>query len=156
MSDIDRTITKIAARLRTIDPSPQPPLQTVYEDPKGAIALNDFPCIVIALSPSARHSWGLHGMDIGRHRYTLAIWVLIGQLNLAQLPELHSRILPWPSALAKALLSDITLGGAVDQIGKDGDVFFDYTVGPLKWGGGDYFGIAAELEVQEKPSIAIG
>jgi hypothetical protein len=110
----------------------------------------------VALSPNATHSWNLHGSDVGRHVYTLALWILVGAFNLQALPDLHGRILPYPQALAETLLADITLAGTVDQIGQDGPQFFTYKVGPIQWGGAQYFGLSAEIQVQEKPSITIG
>lgn len=157
MSDVAATIRRVAAILRMVDPTPEPPPMVVYEDPKGAISLGEFPCIVIALSPTATHQIAFQGADIGRHNYTLGIWVMVGALNATNLPELHSRVLPWPSAIATALMADITLSGAVDQIGDTGgDSFFTYKIGPIGWGKSEYFGVSIELGVQEKPAIAVG
>lgn len=158
MSDVTATIQRIADVLRTVDPAPEPPPMTVYKDPKAALSLGEFPCIVLSLSPQATHQIAFHGEGIGKHTYTLGIWVLLGTWALSSLPELHSRVLPWPSAIATALMTDITLGGTVDQIGdtSGGDGFFTYTIGQIKWATGDYFGLSIELGVQEKPAIAVG
>ena len=153
---VTSTLDLLAARLRTVNPAPEPVPQAVHPDPKGALSLSEFPAIVLALSPTAQHSWGLHGNDLARHRYTVGIWVFLGAPAATKLAELHGRALRWPEALATVLLGDITLGGAVDQIGADGDQFFTYTIGPIRWGGNDYFGLSLQLEVQEKPSVAIG
>lgn len=155
--DITATIRRIAAILRTVDPAPEAPPMTVYEDPKGAISLGEFPCIVIGLSPRATHKVGFQGGDIGRHTYTLGIWVLVGAMSASKLPELHSRILPWPLAIATALMADIRLGGTIDQLGDtSSDDFLTYTIGPINWGKEEYFGVSIDLGVQEKPAIAVG
>lgn len=160
--DVLDSLARIADRLRRIDPAPQPPPQVVYADPKGAIQLGEFPCIVLALAPQREHTWRMHGNDVAAHQYTVAIWVFVGAQN-TPLAELHSRVLPWPKALATALLGDITLGGTVDQIGMpDSDIFFTYQIGPIVWGRDPlgkeliYFGLSANLGVQEKPSVTIG
>lgn len=155
--DIAATLQRLAAILRTVDPAPEPPPMVVYADPKGAIALAEFPCIILALSPQATHRISFHGEGIGRHTYTLGIWVLVGAPSASNLPELHSRVLPWPRAIATALMTDITLGGTVDQIGDpSGDDLFTYTTGLIGWGKNDYFGLAIALGVQEKPAIVVG
>lgn len=158
MADIAATIRQIAAILRTVDPAPEPPPMTVYEDPKGALSLAEFPAIVIALSPTATHQIGFQAEGLGRHTYTLGIWVLVGAASAAKLPELHSRVLPWPSAIATVLMADITLGGTVDQLGdtSGGETFFTYQIGLIKWGKEDYFGVTIELGVQEKAAIVVG
>lgn len=161
MADVPATLQKLAARLRLVDPSPQPPPQIVYADPKGAVQLGEFPCVVLALAPQKDHTWRMHGNDVAAHQYAVAIWVFVGGMN-TPLAELHSRVLPWPKAIATALLGDITLGGTVDQIGMpDSDVFFTYQIGPIAWGVDmsgkplTYFGLSVTLGVQEKPSVAV-
>lgn len=153
---VSDTLEALAARLRMVNPAPEPPPQLVLPSPKGAVNLAEFPAIVLALSPSGRHTWGLHGNDLARHRYTVAGWVFLGAPSATNLPELHARVLPWPAALATVLLGDITLGGQIDQLGDEGDQLFSYTVGGIRWGGKDYFGLSFELGIQEKPSVVIG
>ena len=153
---VTTTLDALAARLRTVNPAPEPPPQLVLANPKGVVSLGEFPAIVLALSPTGRHTWGHHGDGIALHRYTVAGWVFLGTHATSKLPELHARALPWPDALAAALLGDITLGGTIDQLGDEGAGLFSYTVGPIRWAGNDYFGISFELGVQEKPRVEIG
>lgn len=153
---VTNTLEALAARLRTVNPAPEPPPQRVYPSPKGVVSLAEFPAIVLAMSPSGRHSWGHHGEGIALHRYTVAGWLFLGAHSATALPELHARALWWPEALATVLLGDITLGGSIDQLGDEGDQLFSYTIGPIRWAGNDYFGISFEVGIQEKPSVEIG
>lgn len=149
-------LTALGERLRTIT-SPAVPI--VYDNPAEAVSLGNFPCIVLALAPGdqARHEWRRKAGHIGIHKYEAALWLFVGSRQ-APLPELHARILSWPSALADALAPHLTLDGAVSFIG-DGNptgLLFSYQIGPIEWGDGVYFGLRATLPVSEVVQQAFG
>lgn len=154
---VANTLTQLRTRLLTIT-SPQSP-KKVYADPKEATSLGEFPCIVLSLAPGVVHTWGTEaaggGSGLAEHDYTVAIWVMLGA-RATPLPELHSRTLPWPEAVFRALVADITLGGAVIQLGAGGDpTFLTYQIGPLDWGDQEFFGVKLLLPVVEKPVVAM-
>ncbi len=154
---VANTLVQLRTRLLTIT-SPQTP-KKVYADPKEATSLGEFPCIVLSLAPGVAHSWGTEaaggGSGLAEHDYTVAIWVLVGA-RATPLPELHSRTLPWPEAVFRALVADITLSGAVIQLGRgDSPEFFTYQIGPLEWAGQEYFGVKCLLPVIEKPVVTM-
>lgn len=135
--------------------SPAVPVK-VYADPKEAVSLGEFPCIVLAEAPNVEHAWSTEAMGggsgVAEHNYTVAIYVFVGQ-RATPLSELHSRSLGWSEAIFRALVTDVTLGGAVTILG-DGmsPVLFRYTIGPIAWADGVYWGVKCLLGVTEKPS----
>ena len=154
---VSTALAAIRTRLLTIT-SPQTP-KKVYADPKEATSLGEFPCIVLSLAPGVAHSWGTEaaggGSGLAEHDYTVAIWVMLGA-RATPLPELHSRTLPWPEAVFRALVADITLSGAVIQMGRgDSPEFFTYQIGPLEWAGQEFFGVKVLLPVVEKPIVTM-
>lgn len=154
---VSTTLDKLRTRLMTIV-SPQSP-KKVYADPKEATSLGEFPAIVMALAPGIAHSWGTEaaggGSGLAEHDYTIAIWVFLGTRG-TPIGELHSRSLPWPEAVFRALVADITLSGAVIQLGRGGDPeFLTYQIGPLEWGDQEYWGVKCLLPVVEKPVVTM-
>jgi hypothetical protein len=152
------TLTLLAARLATIT-SPQA-LTSIYADPKEAVSLGEFPCMLLALDPLLPHNIveetvGQPGLM--RHDYTVAGFLFVGQRN-TPLAELHSRVLPWPEAIGKALIADLTLGGAVAFIGFGDDTrrLYTYQIGPIAWADGEYWGIKWQIPVTEKISTLVG
>lgn len=147
-------LAAIRTQLLTIT-SPQPPAK-VYADPKEATSLGEFPCIILALAPQVEHTWSTEAMGGGsgmaEHNYTAALYVFLGARS-TPLNELHARSLGWPEAIFTALVADVTLGGVVTIIG-DGEspVLFRYTIGPIAWADGIYWGLKCLLPVTEKPS----
>jgi len=154
---VANTLTALRTQLMTIT-SPQTP-KKVYADPKEATSLGEFPSIVLSLAPGLSHSWGTEaaggGSGLAEHDYTVAIWVFLGA-RATPLPELHSRTIPWSEAVFRALVANITLSGAVIQLGRgDSPEFFTYQIGPLEWAGQDFWGVKVLLPVIEKPVVAM-
>jgi hypothetical protein len=144
-------------RLLTIT-SPQSP-KAVYSDPKEATSLGEFPCIVLSLAPGIAHSWGTEaaggGSGLAEHDYTVAIWVMLGARG-TPIGELHSRTIPWSEAVFRSLVADITLSGAVIQLGRgDSTEFLTYQIGPLEWGDQEFWGVKCLLPVVEKPIVVM-
>lgn len=139
--------------------TPQPPVK-VYADPKEATSLGELPVIILALAPGVEHVWATEAMGGGsgmaEHDYTVAIYVLLGSRG-TPLGELHSRSLLWPEAVFRALVADVTLGGAVTIIGDGNSAgLFRYTIGPITWPSGEnltgsFWGLKCLLPVVEKP-----
>lgn len=154
---VANTLSLLRVRLLTIT-SPQAPIK-VYADPKEATSLGEFPCIVMALAPGVSHTWATEaaggGSGLAEHDYTIAIWVFLGA-RATPISELHSRAIPWPEAVFRALVADITLTGNVTHIG-DGKSpsLFTYQIGPLEWGGQDFFGLRVLLPIVEKPVVVM-
>lgn len=154
---VTTTLTALRTRLLTIT-SPQTP-KKVYADPKEATSLGEFPCGVLSLTPSVEHTWATEaaggGSGLAEHDYTVTIWWFVGARG-SPLPELHSRVIPWPEAIFRALVADITLSGAVTHIG-DGKspTLFTYQYGPLNWGDQELWGVKVTLPVVEKPVVAM-
>lgn len=154
---VSATLTALRTRLLTIT-SPQAP-KKVYADPKEATSLGEFPCIVMSLAPGVAHVWGTEaaggGSGLAEHDYTIAIWVLLGARS-TPLPELHSRVIPWPEAVFRALVADITLSGTVIQMGDGASpAFFSYQIGPLEWAGQEFFGMKVLLPIVEKQVVTM-
>jgi hypothetical protein len=154
---VANTIAQLRTRLMTIT-SPQSP-KKVYADPKEATSLAEFPAIVLALAPGIAHSWSTEsaggGTGVAEHDYTVAIWVFLGARG-APIGELHSRTIPWSEAVFRALVADITLSGAVIQLGRgDSTEFLTYQIGPLEWGDQEYWGVKCLLPVIEKPIVTM-
>lgn len=128
----------------------------VYPDPMEATSLGDFPAIVLCLAPVAEHAWKQEAMGLSRHDYTVGLYVFLGSRN-TDLAELHARVLPWPDAIGRKLIQDLTLGGTVMFLGYPSDNrFFTYQIGPIEWADGTYFGIKAMLPVTEKTPVPMG
>lgn len=152
------TVATALAALRTqllTITSPQAP-KKVYADPKESTSLGEFPCIVLAEAPQIQHSWSTEAMGGGsgmaEHNWTAAIYVFLGQ-RATPLSELHSRAIPWSEAVFRAIVADVTLGGAVVILGDGASpVLFRYTIGPIAWADGEYWGVICLLPVTEKPS----
>jgi hypothetical protein len=152
---VTTTLQALRVQLMTIT-SPQSP-KKVYADPKEATSLGEFPCIILSLAPGVVHTWGTEaaggGSGLAEHDYTVAIWVMLGA-RATPLPELHSRTLPWSEAVFRALVANITLSGAVTQLGDGSSpAFFTYQIGPLEWAGQEFFGVKVLLPVIEKPVV---
>lgn len=154
---VANTLDKLRTRLMTIT-SPQSP-KKVYADPKEATSLGEFPCIVLTEAPGQTHSWSTEsaggGTGLAEHDYTVAIWCFLGA-RTTPVNELHSRTIPWSEAIFRALVADITLSGAVIQLGRgDSTEFLTYQVGPLEWGGQEFWGVKCLLPVIEKPIVVM-
>lgn len=151
------TLAKLKGQLETIT-SPLS-LKKVYSDPKEATSLGEFPCAVLALAPSpAQHGWREETMGgIGRHDYTVSCWLFLGA-RTTPLPELHSRTLPWPEAVARALFANLTLDGAVYFVGggDEGNSLFTYSIGPIAWGDQELWGLTCQIPVTEKQIVTMG
>jgi hypothetical protein len=153
------TLAALRAPLAAIT-TPTAPVK-VYADPKDATSLGEFPAIILAEAPGVEHVWGTEAMGGGSgvaiHQYTVAIYVFLGSRQ-SPLNELHSRSLGWSEAIFRALVANVTLSGAVIQLG-DGlsNALFRYTIGPLIWPAGEnltasLWGLRCLLPVVEKPS----
>lgn len=154
---IAAAFAQLRANLLTVNPSPQPALRKVLANPAESFSLADVPLAVITLAPGTPHAWGAEAIA-GRayHRYTARIYVIVGA-RATGLPELHARALAWPEPLAGALLGDITLSETVVKIGDpNGENVLTYTVGPIKWGDGDFFGLTLAIPIEEKPLMDLG
>lgn len=146
----------LAAKLQTVDPSPQPAPARVYADPDEAIALADFPAVVLTLAMQQENTIEASTREGALEYYKVCIYVLVGA-RITGLPELHQRCLPWARAIAKVLMNDLTLAGLVEVLGNREDFgLFTYTVGPIKWATDDYFGLKIILPVLDRFQAVIG
>ncbi len=146
----------LAVRLELVDPTPQPALAYVYADPAEAVSLADFPVGILTLAPQQAHTWREEAFGLGRHDYTVAIYIFIG-IRSTGLAELHSRVLAWPKPIADVLIADLTLGGLVHSIGAgESDALFTYSIGEFQWSDGSYFGLKILLPVTEKAPQLMG
>lgn len=155
---VTTTITALANALYAINPAPEDPPRDgcIYENPREAIAVPDFPSIILCMAPGQTHAWGTEALGLARHDYVLAIYLFLG-LRETPLSELHARALPWPEALMTVLSANLTLDSRVDQIGNgQGPQLFTYKLGPIPWADGTYWGITALLPVVEKPIMEMG
>lgn len=160
---VTATIAALADALYAIDPAPEEPPREgcIYTDPREAVTFADFPSIVICMAPGQTHSWGTEALGLGRHDYTLALYVFLG-IRQTPLPELHARSLPWPEALMRVLANNITLGYRIDQLGNgQGPQLFTYKLGPIQWAASQdaplgYWGITVLLPIVEKPNMEMG
>ena len=152
---VANTLAELRTRLLTIT-SPQTP-KKVYADPKEATSLGEFPCGVLALAPGVSHSWSTEaaggGTGLAEHDYTVVLYWFVGA-RATPLPELHSRVIPWPEAIFRCLVRDITLAGAVIQLGRgDSTEFLTHQYGPIDWGEQQLWGLKILLPVIEKPIV---
>lgn len=153
---LQTTLAALAARLQQIDPAVLTANHRIYPDPAEAVSLGDFPALVLAEAPQVQHIWRQEAFGLARHDYTIALYIFVGARQTG-LAELHSRVLVWPQALATVLFADLTLGGAMHQIGAgDSDQLFTYTIGPINWADGEYFGLKCLLPVTEKIPMPMG
>ena len=155
---ITGTLAALQTRLVAL-PSPTVPVR-VYADPKESVSLGEFPCIILCLAPGVEHRLSevtMGSPGFGYHAYTVGIYVLLGQ-RATNIAELHSRALPWPAALYTKLVADLTLGGTVVSIGSGEatEPLMTYTLGPITWADGVYWGLKCLLPVSEKLSVPIG
>lgn len=152
---VPQTLQALATRLATLDATLLTPTSRIYADPAEALSLGDFPALVLALAPGTTQTWRQEALGLARHDYTVALYVFVGARQTG-LAELHSRVLPWPQALATVLVADLTLGGTVQWIGDGGDGLFTYDVGPYQWADGEYFGLKCQIPITEKIPLAMG
>jgi hypothetical protein len=153
---VKATIAALKIRLALVDPTlvdpttDQIPLARIYTDPAEAVNLSDFPLAILYLAPQTQNTITEEALNYASDRYTIRIKLLIGDRNTG-LEELHARVLPWPRAIAIALLADLKLSGAVQFIGASdpSGKLFDYTYGPQPWGDSSYFGFNIDLPVCE-------
>lgn len=153
----------LASILLDVDPSPEdgPRIGCIYQHPREAVNIAEFPSIVITLAPGVSHEWVEEALGLMRHNYSLTLYVFLG-IRQTPLPELSSRAQPWPEALARVLSANLTLGGVVNQIGFGGDPrLFTYKLGPIPWGTTDndqylYWGITVTLPIVEKIGMEMG
>lgn len=151
---VDTALAALKTRLATIT-TPQT-LKKIYDDPKEATSLGEFPCAILSLAPAVEHRWSMAANGLARHDYSATIWLFVG-MRETPIGELHSRALQWPEPLAQALYASVTLGGAVLFIG-DGETggLFTYQIGPIQWGLDEqarYFGLKITLPIVEKISM---
>lgn len=130
----------------------------VYDKPRDATSIGEFPCAILSLTPGAEHTWGAAADDLARHDYSITIWVLVG-MRASGLPELVDRSEAWIEPIANALAAALTLSGTVEWIGAgESTALFTYTMGPIAWASdqANYFGLRIVLPVTEKPIQTIG
>lgn len=154
---VTETIKQLQQRLATIT-TPYP-LRIIYGDPREQLSLGDIPCAIVGLSPEATHTWGTESAGAGsgqvEHVYTVAIYIMLGARN-TPLSELHQRSLPWPEALMRALVADLTLNNTVDHIGDpNSDTLFTYTVGAVQWGDQVFWGLICQLLTVERSVMTV-
>jgi hypothetical protein len=153
---VSEDFAALAQKLETVDPSPQPVPARIYPDPDEAISLADFPAIILTLALGQENTIEASTREGALEYFNVSIYVLVGA-RATGLPELHQRCLPWARAIAKVLMSDLTLSGLVETIGNREDFgLFTYTVGPIKWAGDDYFGLKIILPVLDRFQALIG
>jgi hypothetical protein len=151
-------VAESAGALVTITWGPE----RVYTDPRDAVSVTDFPAIVPALAPGFENELRVvnepdpldPGDGVLRDNYTVVLYVLVGTRQ-QPLAESHSRIKPWPQAIAKILAADVMLGlhGTyldVEDSGAFDPLLFKYRVGPIQWSDGLYFGASIFIPVTER------
>lgn len=150
----------LATVLRAIT-TPQA-LRKVYEEPKWATSIGEFPCAILSLAPQTAHTISEEtGGSAGliRHDYTIRIWLFLGQMQ-TPIGELTDRADQWPEALMVALADNLTLNDTVQHIGNGIDQLCTYQIGPMQWGlehnQPAYFGLRIDLPVTELLSTATG
>lgn len=142
------------------DPAPEDGFREgcVLVGPPEGLTVADFPTAVICLTPGQQHNWTEEAMGLARHDYSATIYVILG-IRQTPLSELQARSLPWPEAIARVLVSHLTLNGTVNQIGYGGDPkITSYTLGPIPWGMSNegtllYWGLTFTLPIIEKPNM---
>lgn len=145
---IATTLSKLRSRLDGIT-DPQA-FAKVYSDPREAVDIGSFPCVVLALDPDGQHRWSMAASGLARHDYTVAIWVFLGARQ-RPLNELHAAALIWPEPIAEALYSGITLDNTVEWIGDGGTGgLYNYTIGVEEWAGKELFRLKLSLPITEK------
>lgn len=149
---VQTVATALAARLRAIT-SPVA-LSRVYADPREAADIGAYPVAIIEQDADRDHRWRMAASGLGRHDYTMTIWLLVGS-DQQPLPELHARAVPWSEAIARALWSGITLGGAAEWTGDGGDGLLTYRIGAITWGGRRHYGLQVSLPITEKTPLAM-
>lgn len=130
----------------------------VYDKPREATSIGEFPCAILSLTPGADHRWGAAADDLARHDYSITIWVLVG-MRATGLPELVDRAEAWIVPIADALAAALTLNDTVEWIGAgESTTLFTYQMGPIAWASEqqNYFGLRIVLPVTEKPVQTIG
>jgi hypothetical protein len=150
---VDTTLAALKTVFATIA-TPQP-FAKIYDDPKEATSIGEFPCAILTLAPQVDHTWRIAAHGLGRHDYTVAAYVFVGHRQ-TQIGELHSRAIQWPKPIADVLMANLTLSGAVEWIGDTSEAtLFTYQMGPIQWGLSEsetYFGLKLLLPVTEKMS----
>lgn len=153
---VANALAGIRTRLLTIS-SPQAFIK-VYADPKEATSLGEMPCAVLAQAPQEWHGWHTEAMGGGsgtaKHDYSVNLYVFLGTRQ-TPIGELHARALPWSEAIFRALVADITLGGAVLHLGTgESTLLFRYQIRPIAWAADEpnYWGLVCLIPVVEKPS----
>lgn len=143
----------LKTRLETITSPARP---KVFADPKEAVSLSEFPCIVLGLDPTVKHAVTRKAQGLVLHRPIVAMWLFVGTRQ-TPLPELHSRVLDWPDAITDAVLADQRLGNTVNGLG-DGNIpgnIFDYQPGFISWADGEYFGITFRLALLQVRNVTM-
>ena len=156
---VSATLATLRTKILTVNPAPQPQPAVVFADPAEAVNLGEFPAVILALAPEVDHRWfqeSVGNPGAGLHEYEVLIYILVGARSEG-LPALHSKVLPWPKALADVLIADITLGDQVTFIGDpEGRGLFRYRTGVIQWADGLYFGMKVWLKVSELHSQTVG
>jgi hypothetical protein len=134
----------------------------VYEEPKWATSIGEFPCAILSLAPQVAHTLSEEtggNAGLARHDYTIRIWLFVGQMQ-TPIGELTDRADQWPESLLIALSANLTLNGAVQHIGNAADQLATYQIGPMQWGLDQnqpgYFGLRMDLPVTELLSTPMG
>ncbi len=136
--------------------------EIAYTDPRDAVNLGNFPCIVSALAPNIENTLRITAepdpqideSGLLRDEYTVALFVFLGN-RTQPLNEVHAKAKPWAQAIAKVLAKDLTLGlnGTfldVRDAGGGDPILFRYKVGAIAWSDGIYFGVTLLLPVVER------
>jgi hypothetical protein len=150
---ITATLTQLAVLMATVNPTPEPAPVRVLANPREAVQLADFPCVVMGLAPGETQIISGFGGQFSRHDYKLHIYYFVAG-KITPLAEAHARVLPVPQAVANVLFANIQLGGIVDHLGDESGLL-TYQVGMIAWGDGEYFGLTFTLPVTEKTGQVI-
>jgi hypothetical protein len=133
-------------------------LARVYDNPKEATSIGEFPCAIISLAPQIDHTWSMAAQGLARHDYSLVIWIIVNARS-AGLPNLLPACEIWPEPIARALFQHLTLDGDVEWIGSvDTPNLFTYQIGPIAWASQEpeFFGVRITLPTTEKPVMEMG
>ncbi len=146
-------LAALKTRLETITDPARP---RVFSDPKEAVSLTEFPCIVLGLDPTGVHLVERKAQGMAMHRPIVAMWLFVGTRQ-TPLSELHSRVLGWPDAITDAILADQRLSGTVNGLG-DGNIpgkVMSYKPGFIAWADGEYFGVTFSLTLMQARNVTM-
>lgn len=152
---IENVLNKTAEIAKTIDVS-EPLGNRVWVHPYDIEDLDDtiFPFAVVSKLEVGEGEWSMQAAGSGRHSWDviLAVYLSQGPLLPTSASSESIRVLKvkdeWYQALADTLTSNLTLGGSVDIIGDDENLF-SYITDNIVWDENQYFGHLFRIPVTQ-------